>query len=170
MLTLDLARLEREGTLPVEADVPPDHALWDSSGLCFATPLRVRLRASAAGSGEIVIRGSLRSILDMQCRRCLDPVLVPLDEEVTMVFAPSDELEEEEEVDVRRLPARASSLDLSDAIREELILGTDRYVVCEEGCKGLCPICGVNRNQQTCECTLEEPDARWDTLRALKSE
>lgn len=170
MLTLDLARLEREGTLPVEADVPADHPLWEGSGLQFDGPLQVRLRATFAGTGEIVVRGRLRGTLDMECRRCLDPVPVPLDEAVTFVFAPSDELEPGDESDVRPLAPRASTLDLSDAIREELILGTDRYVVCDEACKGLCPVCGVNRNQETCECTLDEADPRWDALRALKNE
>jgi uncharacterized protein len=170
MLTLDLARLEREGTLPVEADVSADDPLLEGTGIRLEGPLQVRLLATGAGSGEIVVRGRLLGTLGMQCRRCLDPVRVPLNEEVTLVFAPSDELETVDDDDVRPLPPLASTLDLSDAVREELILGTDRYVVCDPACKGLCPLCGVNRNQETCACTLEERDPRWDALRALKNE
>ena len=69
------------------------------------------------------------------------------------------------------IPARARELDLGEAIREELILDLDPFVLCDPECKGLCPKCGVNRNQQTCECVDEELDPRWDVLRrALKNE
>jgi uncharacterized protein len=170
MLKLDLARLEREGTLPVEADVPADDPLWEGSELRFDGPLLLRLVARVAGSGEIVVIGRLTGTLAAQCRRCLDPMRVPVDRPVTLVWAPSDELEPEELGEVRPLPPRTSSLELGDAIREELILGTDRFVVCDPDCQGLCPQCGVNRNQETCQCTLEEQDPRWDALRALKNQ
>lgn len=170
MLTLDLARLMREGTLPVEADVPSDHALLDGLRIGLDGPLRVRLTATSAGTGEIVVRGRLEATLDMQCRRCLEPVQVAWNEKITWVYAPFDELETDDETDVRPLPASVSVLDLKDAVREELFLGADHYVVCDEACKGLCPVCGVNRNQETCACILEERDPRWDALRALKSE
>jgi uncharacterized protein len=170
MLKLDLARLEREGTLPVEADVSADDALWEGSDLRFEGPLRVRLNARVAGSGEIVVLGTLKGVLDAQCRRCLDPVRVPMEQRLTLVYTPSDVLESGDEGDVRPLSPRASTLDLSEAVREEIILGADRYVVCDADCAGLCPHCGANRNQETCDCTLEEPDPRWDALRALKNE
>lgn len=170
MLKLDLARLEREGSLPVEADLPADDPLWEGSDLRFAEPLRVRLVARVAGTGEIVVRGSLAGVLEEQCRRCLDPVRVPIDQSLTLVWGPADELGPGEDGDVRPLQPRVSTLDLGEAIREELILGADRFVVCDPDCRGLCPWCGVNRNQETCECTLDEPDPRWDSLRALKDQ
>ena len=76
-------------------------------------------------------------------------------------------------VDVADAPvfdAGASELDLSESIREELIFAIDPYVVCDPECKGLCPRCGVNRNTDSCECTEDEVDPRWDALRALQKE
>lgn len=40
-------------------------------------------------------------------------------------------------------------------------------VLCREDCKGLCPNCGVNWNEQSCDCTTEQTDSRWDKLREL---
>lgn len=170
MLTLDLARLAREGTLPVEADVPADDPRFEDVGFALGEPMRVRLRASMAGTGEVVVRGTLATTLDLQCRRCLEPVAKAWSRDVTWVFAPLDELDDENDSEVRHLPASQSSLDLSNEVREELILETDPYVECREACEGLCPVCGINRNHETCECTLDEPDPRWDALRALKNE
>jgi uncharacterized protein len=170
MLRLDLARLEREGSVHVQAEVPADDPLWGGTALSFEAPVSVDLRAQFAGSGEIVVRGHVRGVLRSECRRCLDPVRTEVNEDVTLVYAPEDLLGGDE-VDVRPIPARARELDLGEAIREELMLDVDPFVVCRPDCKGLCPRCGVNWNQQTCDCVGEELDPRWDVLRrALKNE
>ena len=61
-------------------------------------------------------------------------------------------------------------MDWGEAVREELMLAGPRYVVCNEGCQGLCPRCGTNRNQEPCGCVTDEADPRWEALRALNSE
>lgn len=170
MLRLDLARLERKGTAHIQAEVEPTDPVWEGSGLVFDSPLSVDLRAQVAGSGEIVVRGTAQGVLRWECRRCLEPVRTEVREDVTFVYAPEDLLGEEE-ADVRPIPARAREIDLGEAIREELMLDLDPFVLCDPECKGLCPHCGVNRNQQTCDCVGDEPDPRWDVLRrALKNE
>jgi uncharacterized protein len=170
MLRLDLGRLEREGSVQIRAELPAEDPLWEGSGLAFAGPLAVNLRAQAAGSGEVVVRGQVEGVVKSECRRCLDPVRTEVKEDLTLVYAPEDLLSGEES-DVRPIPARARELDLGEAIREELILELDPFVLCDPECKGLCPKCGVNRNLQTCECVDEELDPRWDVLRrALKNE
>jgi uncharacterized protein len=170
MLRLDLARLEREGSVHIQADVPADDPIWEGTALGFEAPVSVSLRAQLAGSGEIVVRGSVRGVLRSECRRCLDPVRTEVHEDVTLVYAPQDLLSDDE-VDVRPIPVRARELDLGEAIREELMLDLDPFVLCDPECKGLCPRCGVNWNQQTCDCVDVELDPRWDVLRrALKNE
>jgi len=170
MLRLDLARLGREGSVLVDAEIPADDPVWEGLEVAFAGPVAVHLRATQAGSGEIVVRGTVRGDLRQECRRCLEPVPGSLSQELTMVFAPSDSEGREDDGDVRPLAAHAAELDLSDPVREEVILAIEAFVVCDPDCKGLCPRCGVNRNTETCSCTSEESDPRWDALRALKEE
>lgn len=169
MLRLDLARLGREGRLEVSAEVPPDSALWEGTELTFAAPLRVEMVAIQAGSGEVVVRGRVHGPLRKQCRRCLKPVSAEVDEELTLVFASADELgPQEDDGEIRLLDSGATYVDLGEAIREEVVLSTDRFVVCDPDCQGLCPRCGADRNTDPCDCTFEEEDPRWDALRALK--
>lgn len=170
MLRLDLARLGRERTLPVEARVPADDPLWEDVEVTFDGSVQVHLTASYAGSGEVVVRGSLAAALIQECRRCLKPVTGRLAEEVTMVFVPSDMPGVEEDGDVHIFDAHSGELDLSEAVREEVVLAIDPYVVCDPECRGLCPQCGTNLNLETCACTTTEADPRWDALRALKEE
>jgi len=170
MLRLDLARLDREGSVSIEGQIPSDDPLWETLGVSLEDLAEVRIRASLAGTGEVVVRGEVVTSFVQECRRCLEAVPGTLSTEVTMVFVPSDSPGAEDDGDARVFDARASELDLSVPMREEVVLAIDPYVVCDPECKGLCPRCGVNRNSETCECTEEEVDPRWDALRALQKE
>ena len=170
MLPLDLARLSREGSLRIEGEIPPDAPLWEGTGVHFLGPLRVALKASEAKSGEVVVRGVIEGTLDQECRRCLEPVKVPLREEVTFVFAPPDLLGGEDDGEIRILPPDEDEVDLEGPVREEVILAAPSFVLCDPDCRGLCPRCGADQKETTCECAVEEPDPRWDALRALKNE
>ncbi len=169
MLTIPLARLEREGTLEIQAEIPPDDPSWDGTDLRFSTPLSITGQAQWLTSGEVLVRVALQGILDQECRRCLEPVEVPVEEELTLLFVPPGETAEEDE-EVRILPEDMMELDLGVAVREEVILSQTTFALCRPDCRGLCPRCGVNLNEETCQCLIEEPDPRWDALRALNKE
>jgi uncharacterized protein len=42
-------------------------------------------------------------------------------------------------------------------------------VVCDEACKGICSVCGGNRNQIECKCQIAPADDRWSALKDLAS-
>jgi uncharacterized protein len=168
MLRVDLGRLAREGTVLVEAQVPADDGLWRDSDNRWDGPVDVRLRASYAGSGEVVVRGKVRGKLERECRRCLRPVEEDFDHELTLVFASEATGEDTDEGDAFVYEPRGGWLDVSDAVREEVILAMNPYVVCDPECSGLCPRCGKNLNEGPCDCAEEEVDPRWAALRALK--
>ncbi len=170
MLRLDLARLAREGSARLQVSVGVDDPLWDSSGVTFSEPVEVDLRASYAGSGEVLVHGTLAARVRQECRRCLEPVTSRLTAEVTMVFLPSGTPGLEEDGEVRTFEPRTGGIDLSEPLREEVILAVDPYVVCKPDCRGLCPQCGVNLNVSSCHCARSEGDPRWAVLRETTKE
>lgn len=172
MLQLDLNELERRGSLAIEAEIPPDAALLEGAELDVAegTTLVVEGTASRTGSGQVLVRGILRAALAKQCRRCLKDLPVDFREEFAVLFAPPEEVDPEEDHEIRPLEPDGSRLDLSDAIREEVVLVAPTYFLCREDCRGLCPQCGVDLNETDCDCTFEARDPRWDALRALKED
>lgn len=168
MLRVDLGRLAREGSVLVKARVPAEDGLWQGSGISWKGPVEFELRASYAGTGEAVVRGRVRGELHQECRRCLEPVEGEFERELTLVFVSGFTGEDAEAGDVFTFDPASGSLDVSEAVREELILAMDPYVVCDPECRGLCPRCGANLNEGPCDCAEQEMDPRWEVLRALK--
>jgi uncharacterized protein len=169
MLTIPLVRLEREGGLEIQVAIPPDDPIWDGTEFRFSTPLSISGQAQWLTSGEVLVRLNLRGRLAQECRRCLDPVEVPVEEELSLLFSPQGEAGEEED-GVRLLPDRVMELELGEAIREELILSQRPFALCKPDCRGICPQCGTKLNEESCQCSSEELDPRWDALRALNEE
>jgi uncharacterized protein len=60
---------------------------------------------------------------------------------------------------------------LEDILREQLLLQLPMQRVCSQSCKGICPVCGVNRNEVVCGCDAvrgQVLDERWKALKDLK--
>lgn len=166
MLEIDLHALEQR---PKEwrVEVPEGEGPWSDADLRFAEPPVLDLVASLTGERGVHVQGVLDTVLLLRCRRCLEDVRSPMELSLDLIFDPGVDKEGENE-QVYPLEARASTLELGPAIREQLLLEVPPYPVCDEDCRGLCPECGVNRNEESCDCTLREPDPRWDALRELK--
>jgi len=58
-------------------------------------------------------------------------------------------------------------LDLTEVVRQYLILYREQYPLCDEACAGLCPVCGKNLNEGPCGCQDAPQDPRWAALREL---
>ncbi len=169
MLKVNLSDLARRGSVQVKGSVPPEETLWEAVDLELVGPMEVDLTVTYTAVGQVLARGGVALSLRHRCRRCLAEVVQELAPELTLVWSPPDELEAEGAgPEFRRLDPGVDELDLADAIREEVILAAPRFVLCREECQGLCPRCGVDRNLESCDCSLDEPDPRWDALRALK--
>lgn len=169
MLQVSLGKLHREGSVEIDARVPPDDPMWEGMQPAWAKPVEAHFKVSSAGSGEIIARGRVQGALAQACRRCLEPLERTFDEELTLVFVDEEDIEEGDDVgETHIIRPTDSKLDLSGAVREEVFLAVEPYVVCDPECKGLCPDCGTNLNEGSCSCVRDEADPRWDALRKLK--
>ena len=59
-------------------------------------------------------------------------------------------------------------VDLTPEIRESILLEIPQKPLCSEDCKGLCPVCGIDQNKQTCHCDQPPSELRWAGLDKLK--
>ena len=166
MLSIDLRDL-RQGDLAWEEVLEDPASVWEDVPAELRGPARLRARAEARGE-RVRVTGRLETKIAVSCRRCLRPVEEDLVIELDITFRPDIEAGEAGDA-VFPLDPQALVLDLAPALREELFLAVPAYPVCREDCAGLCPKCGAVRDEETCDCVLEEPDARWDALRELRT-
>ncbi|HEX6939151.1 MAG TPA: DUF177 domain-containing protein [Longimicrobiales bacterium] len=167
MLKVDLGRLQRDRRVEIAEDLSPDDPMWDGTGLELRGPLAVRLDVQRVGE-DVLVRGRLSGAFGLECRRCLVPVRVEIDEPVSLLFRPELDPAEAEAQEVYTFSWRERELDLTAAVREQTLLAVPKYAVCRSACRGLCPRCGVNLNEEQCRCEVEQADERWAALRKLK--
>jgi len=106
----------------------------------------------SVGGDSILLEGKVRGELELECSRCAEPV--------TRVFEDSfDEV----------YPDTVEYIDTREVVRETSGLLAPIKVLCTDGCKGRCLICGINRNKQTCSCTQEKTNP-FEALKGLKVE
>jgi uncharacterized protein len=170
MLEVPLGHLYREGSVVLDARIPPEDPMWAGMDPPWAEPVDAKFRVSVAGTGEVIARGHVHGLLQQECRRCLEPVQREFDQDFTLVFVDAEEAEDEADDDgaTRIIHASDKELDLGSAVREEVFLAIELYVVCSPECRGMCPGCGTNLNKGPCTCEGQELDPRWDALRKLK--
>lgn len=169
-MLLDLSRL-RAGAEHVERRFQPaDFTLVDEA---FTLRGPVDLVADVQKDGSKVrLTGHLRAALECECSRCVEPFEVPVDVPLDLLFLPATEIagEGEHEVGDNDLGVsfyRDDVLDLAEIMREQFYLALPMKPLCRDDCQGLCPVCGINRNRETCTCQPEWVDPRMDALRAL---
>jgi len=122
-----------------------------------------------------VLDGQLSFDGTTTCARCLKPVSFRRSGPVSWVFAPSHEknaVGEDEEVELS-----ARDLDIvwyddfvvpfDPLIDEQVLLELPMKALCRDDCRGLCPMCGSDRNVAACSC-VEPTDDRWSALKALR--
>jgi uncharacterized protein len=148
------------------------------AGVCQATPLRAEGLAELLPhtGGEVRVHGKVETVLESDCDRCLGRASFPVSTSFDLFYRPVEVGAAPEEVAIDEGEAEMGfyelpGLVLEDILREQLLLQLPMQRVCGESCKGICPSCGVNRNEAVCNCDAvraRAADDRWQALRDVK--
>ncbi len=127
-------------------------------------------------SQGILVTGQLRTVLRGTCRRCLEPCDVAAELDLEEEFYPVVHIGQgplgdalDEDGDEALLIDESHVLDLSEVIRQGLLLVDPSQTLCRTDCAGLCPRCGGNRDLGECNCDEGLGDPRWAVLQTLLS-
>jgi len=112
---------------------------------------------------KYVVSGELETTVELECRRCLGkfPYIVKVNFQelyqrgnpvLTQGFV---ELQEEE---LNTFFFQGDYLDLTDSIRENILVSLPWNPLCHDNCRGLCPTCGINLNFVDCQCSNKRND------------
>jgi uncharacterized protein len=109
----------------------------------------------------ILVQSRLQVGITAECSRCLDPLEREVDLEMEELYMHPAPVASEFFVGADAI------LDLAPLLRAETLIAASQRVLCQADCKGLCPVCGTNRNHETCDCETDHIDPRLASLRAL---
>ena len=139
-----------------------------------AEPLEVRATAELI-EGQIRVTGELHTRLEMACARCLETVNEDITREFDLFHKPMASLTQEEQDrlkldDTEIAFFEGEGLFLADILAEQVLLALPMKAICRSDCRGLCPQCGVNLNNEECRCELHITDSRMAPLSRLKQD
>jgi len=122
---------------------------------------------------DIRIRGGLATALELSCARCLEPILQDVTREFDLLYRPQGADAGRDEMSVTDAEAEISYYEgegvlLDDVVREQVLLAVPLKVTCREDCRGLCPHCGKNLNQEKCLCAVAPEEPRWAALKEIR--
>ncbi len=116
-----------------------DAIAWELNrpDISFAQPLRVKVVVTKDRE-NLSVEGEINSVFILTCSRCLKEFKKPLEKSIRLFF----ELKGE------------NTIDISNDIREEILLDYPIKILCSKDCKGLCTKCGKDLNEGPCGCKI----------------
>lgn len=119
-------------------------------------------------SRQVHIKSDIRTTGVFSCDRCVEDFERPVAAECRMFYVYNEpDSRNYPQDEVRVIGPEAAFIDLSDDVRQMILLSIPLKLLCKEDCRGLCRQCGANRNVAACACKDDTIDARWHGLEGL---
>ena len=148
---------------PIELETDADwwqdtHELFRGPSARLIRPFRLEFEAYCLGK-RLLFRGGVRGTLELGCARCADPFTYDFEAPLELLLEPFPEAEgvrepcievDAEDLEIGRYAGE--ELDFQPVLRDLLLLSWPIAPSCSETCRGLCPSCGTNLNDRTCQC------------------
>jgi uncharacterized protein len=108
--------------------------------------------------------------MECECDRCLETASFPIESNFDLFYRPVSDIAIDEEVAIDESATEIGfyehgGVELGDVLREHVLLSLPMQRICREDCKGICPVCGQDRNLVSCGCQVHVEDDRWSALK-----
>jgi uncharacterized protein len=152
-MIINVARIPESG-LKFHEEEPGEILELDEAGeFRAAGPVNCDLYTQVVDQ-TLIVRGKLSAPIEAHCARCTQIFSTTVADSGFLRDFPGIQGTEE--------------VDITEDIREALILNLPHFPLCDEGCKGLCAHCGKDLNGGPCGCRKIEAGGSWDALNNLK--
>ncbi len=111
-------------------------------------------------------QGTISCVKKFSCDRCLRPSAVEQVHEFSEDFCTVAERAERESVNY----TDGNTIDIRELVRDTLIAAQPLSNLCKPDCQGLCPVCGKDLNEGTCDCDTSAVDPRLAVLQQFKKQ
>ena len=165
-MMIRVSELEEQG-LTVTDPRALEPAFGDPSWRLEALSLQI-----SADGADVLVQGRLAATVPQTCGRCLESFPARVDATVDVRLVPRPATKDNVELGADDLDVDFydnDELDVTRVVANEATLALPMKALCREDCRGLCPVCGANRNVAPCTCDTRPPDPRLVALRDLAS-
>ncbi len=141
------------------------------AGQGFASPIKVELTLDK-GARQILLDAAIPGATGhFICDRCLEEFDRVVQSGYKKVYYTRDiEAADLTKDDLEVLTPDTNIIDITNDVRDALMLAVPLKLLCREDCAGLCPRCGRNLNSGPCGCAPTPPDSRWEPLARLRDQ
>ncbi len=131
-------------------------------GVELNQPITVEGTVTNTGDGFLV-QGEVRYTYQANCNRCLESISGSDNVEITEQFASYTPTEDDESF----YHFQGDIIDLTECIREQVLISLPMKYICRSDCHGLCSQCGQNLNKKKCQCSVEDYNPQFNKLKSL---
>jgi DUF177 domain-containing protein len=136
-------------------------------------PVRVEGKVRLAGV-DVSINGHIETRAQVECDRCLKEVELPVKADFDLQYITGAEYESSAGAELTEEVMSVSVfdgevIDVDEIVKEQISLAVPTRTLCRPDCKGICPVCGIDKNTGDCDCETREVDPRWAALKNLTS-
>lgn len=162
MIRINVAEIKKRlvGSKTFAYELTPDELDITDTDLKVTAPIHLEGVVENAGY-VILLKADVKTEIERTCGRCLKVFTEPLAAQVVEKFYPAGA----ENIENDAFIYESDLLDITEPVRESLLLAVPLQSLCREDCRGLCPVCGADRNEGDCGCDATTVDPR---LAALK--
>lgn len=162
-MKVNVAQVRRKESETAYFEFTEDFSSYESElgEVSFAAPVHVHLKVNNTGN-SLLVEGKIHTELRAQCGRCLEDLTYPIEQEFVDEWVSSPEATEEQKETA--LLFDKDEFQLNERILEQIVLALPMRFLCSDECKGLCPVCGVNQNEKSCDCDQVIIDPRFAAL------
>ena len=172
-MKLDLSEIVSEvgKRLTYEFREPPLEDLGDD--IACVGEVRGKITFSNAAAA-LILRGKAVAEVELTCSRCLSPYRETFDMDISEEIPLAEHAPDGAEQDFEDLPEDEKEplfadnvFDLTEFLRQAVLVNVPMRTICSPECKGLCPGCGVNLNETNCKCQKDFSQNPFAELKSL---
>lgn len=174
-MILDVLELQEEKqSRSIDHVFPAGEVSFRNDVSSLAQPVRMQAQAEPLSGGQVRIRGSLDTRVELLCSRCLKEFDAEIRRSFDSIYRPArTDLRPDSDIELHDSDMDVGffqdfKIDLRQVAVEQVVLEIPMKPICRPDCKGLCPQCGADRNAGKCSCPTEQSDSRWAALADLK--
>lgn len=111
-------------------------------------------------SGILKLEGCLKTNYTAKCFRCLKEMDESIEIDITEDFVEAGKGDTDE-----AYTFEGNYIDLDKPLKDNIILSLPTRKLCKEDCKGICPQCGCNLNEESCNCEDDKINPQMEVLK-----